>query len=696
MQKIVDYELYDQIAIITIDNPPVNALSHPVRVAISDATKQLESDNEAKAGILICAGRTFFCGADISEFDKPIQDPWLPKVVQQLEDCTKPIIAAIHGHALGGGLEIAMGCHYRCAVASARIGLPEVKLGLLPGATGTQRLPRLCGINKALDMMISGSPIPAQEAREHGIIDEIIDDDLKQGAISFARELIKQDISPRQLSKTKLDTSDLDTTFFDNYRKKIARQSRGQFAPTQIIKCIEAASNLPYADGLNIESDLFEKCKASSQSQALRYLFFAERKVAQRPDVPKDSPQREISKVAIVGAGTMGTGIAMNFINAGFPVTILEMSQEALERGLNTIQSSYESNVNKGRITEQRLKQNMELVHGTIEYSDLADADLIIEAVFENMDAKKEVFKNLDTVCKQGAIFATNTSTLDINEIADQTSRPEDVIGLHFFAPANIMLLLEVVRGDKTSKDVIASCMSMAKKIKKTAVVVGVCFGFVGNRMFLPYLREAQMMILEGVSPERIDQVAYDWGMAMGPNAVTDLSGIDVFFKLNSEWKNRPDDPAYFHMANVLYELGRYGQKTGAGFYKYEGRKAIPDSEVMNIAAREAKSLGITQREVSDDEIIKRLFYTMINEGALILEEGMALRPGDIDVIYTNGFGFPRHHGGPMFYADSVGLSEIYESICNYRDRYGALYWTPAPLLKQLVAQNQNFSVWSK
>ncbi len=691
------YQVIDQIAIITIDNPPVNAMSFDVRQSLSKAIDQFNSDVSVKAGILICKGRTFIAGADISEFDHlPFKDPWLPEIVQKIEDANKPIVAAIHGSALGGGLEVAMGCHFRCAIESAKFGLPEVTLGLLPGATGTQRLPRLAGAKKALDMMLSGKPINAKDAFNCGILDMIIETDLQEGAIAFVKEILDIQTPIKRLSQININSNGVSTELFNDYRNQIAKKSRGFFAPKQIIKCVEAAVELSYEDALKIENSLFLECLNSDHSKAQRHLFFAEREISNIPNKSKDTKIREINTFAIVGAGTMGCGIAMNFLNANIPVTLMEVSQEGLDRGIDIIRNNYQAQVSKGRLSQEQMEHYLKLLNGSTDYADISNADLVIEAVFENMTIKKEVFQKLDGACKPGAILATNTSTLDINVIANCTSRPEDVIGLHFFAPANIMPLLEIVRGDKTSDDVIATSLKMAKTIRKVGVLVGVCFGFVGNRMFLPYVREAEHMMLEGVSAKHIDQVACDWGMAMGPHAVTDLSGQDVFFKLNDEWEDQPDDPNYFRICKVLFEMGRYGQKSGRGIFKYEGRTAIEDPEMADIARREADELGIKQREISDNEIIERMLYAMINEGALILEQGIALRAGDIDVIFCNGYGMPRYRGGPMFYADLIGLKQVYETINSYRERYGDRYWTPAPLLEQLVAENKTFAEWSK
>ena len=695
MSSPVSYSREGRVAIITVDNPPVNALSLPVRAGLAAAFTQFANDADAGAAVLMCAGRTFIAGADITEFDKPIEEPWLPKVLIQIEANTKPVVAAIHGTALGGGLETAMACHYRVALPTAQVGLPEVSLGLLPGATGTQRLPRLLGVQGALDAMVSGRPLNAKVAAEKGVIDELVDGDLKAGAVAFAERLIAAGKPPRRVRDLPVDTSGLPPTFFADYRKGVARETRGFFAPEMIIQCVEAATTKTFDDGVAVENALFMKCMNSTHSKAQRHLFFAEREVAKVPDVPKDTKLRDIRKVAVIGGGTMGGGIAMNFANVGIPVLLKEINQEALDRGMAIIRGNYEGPVKKGKLSQAAMDKCMSLITPTLDYNDIADCDLVIEAVFETMSIKKEVFNKLDEVCKQGAILASNTSTLNVDEIAACTKRPEDVIGLHFFAPANVMTLLEIVRGAKTAKDVIATSMAMAKTIRKMGVLVRVCFGFVGNRMFFPYVREAQRMILEGIPAERIDKVAYDWGMAMGPNGVSDLSGLDVLSKVNKEWKEKPNDPAYCRVLEVLVEKGRFGQKTGAGIFKYEGRNAVPDPEVTAVAKAEAERLGVPQISVTDEEIIERLLFSMINEGALILEEGIAMRSSDVDVIFCHGYGMPRYRGGPMMYGDTVGLSTVVAAMEKYRARYGDLYWKPAPLLAKLAAEGKTFSQWS-
>ena len=700
MSEVVNYSVETKnnvgIAVVTVDSPPVNALSIQVRKGLQAAFRQFEGDHSAQIAVLICDGRTFIAGADITEFGKPPEDPWLPEVIKEMEASDKVIVAAIHGTALGGGLETAMGCHYRCAIKSAKIGLPEVTLGLLPGATGTQRLPRLVGPKKALDIMITGRPISAESALESGAIDAIVEGDLKEGALEYASQLVKDEALPRRISEMSVDKTEIDEHFFAGYRNSMARSTRGFFAPEKIVQCVEAAVDLPYEQAVEKERELFMECMYSSHSVAQRHMFFAERACTKVPDVPSDTPLRNVAKVAVIGGGTMGGGIAMNFANAGLSVVVKEISDEALEKGLGIIQANYDNTVSKGRMTADARDACMKLISGTTSYDEISDCDLIVEAVFENMALKKEIFQELDKVAKTGAILASNTSTLDIDEIAQVTSRPADVIGWHFFAPANVMTLLELVRGSATSKEVIATSMAVAKKIKKTAVLVGVCFGFVGNRMFFPYVREAQLMILEGVGPERIDQVAFDWGMAMGPNGVSDLSGLDVLEKVKNEWAERPDDPALWALVSKLVEQGRYGQKTGAGIFNYAGRSPVPDEEVAKLAKAEAERLGISQRDITDDEIIERLMYSMINEGALILGEGIATKSSDIDVVFVHGYGMPRYRGGPMCYADEIGLDKVIAGMEKYKARYGDMYWEPAPLLKELSQSGKQFADWSK
>ncbi|MGI9284002.1 MAG: 3-hydroxyacyl-CoA dehydrogenase NAD-binding domain-containing protein, partial [Pseudomonadales bacterium] len=655
--SVVNYELHANIGVISINNPPVNALSHSLRSGITNAIKAAQSDDSA-ALVLICEGRTFIAGADITEFGKPPQAPTLPDMLESIENSKKPVLAAIHGTALGGGFETALACHYRCALVSAKVGLPEVKLGLLPGAGGTQRTPRLAGVVAALDMITSGNPMGANKALELGLLDTIVDgDDLQQAAIEYAQALIAAPLN--RVRDLKVDPTSYPSELFDQYRAKLAKKARGQSAPQRIVDCIEAAATLPFDAGLVKERELFVECLHSEQSAAMRHLFFAERQAAKVDGLAKDTPVRAINSVGIIGGGTMGGGIAMNFANAGIPVTLLEINNEALARGQEIIAKNYAATVSKGKLTVDNAEQKKSLISGSTDYADLAQVDLVIEAVFENLQIKQEVFVKLDTVCKPGAILATNTSYQDVDAIAAVTQRPEDVIGLHFFSPANVMKLLEVVRGEKTGGDVIATAMAVAKTIQKVPVLAKVCYGFIGNRMLRHYFREAQLCLIEGAIPEQIDGAMESWGMAMGPLAVSDLAGLDIGYKAREGLTlAQKGDPKTYRVADVLVENGRLGQKSGAGFYQYDPqtRARISDPEVLTVVRTEAEALGVSQRKFSEEEIVDRLSLALINEGAKILEEGIAQRASDIDIVYVFGYGFPMVRGGPMFYADEAGL----------------------------------------
>ena len=698
MSEVVSYQLQENIAVVTVNSPPVNALSQAVRKGILDGIKTAQAD-DSEAIVIRCEGRTFIAGADITEFGKPPLDPWLPEVLTAIENSKKPVIAAIHGTALGGGFEVALACHYRCAVASAMVGLPEVKLGLLPGAGGTQRVPRVAGVKAALDMITSGNPVPAARAKDMGLIDEIITgDDLAAGAVSYARDLLASGAPLKRIRDITINKETIEPGFFDNARKQLAKRARGQIAQDRIVSCIEAAVNLPMDEGLARERELFQELVKSPESAAMRHIFFAERQAAKIKDLPKDTPIRDIKRVAIIGGGTMGGGIAMCFANVGIPVTLLEVSDEALQRGLGIIRKNYTITVQKGKMSQEQMEQRIGLIQGSTDYAEIADVDLVIEAVFENLDLKKEIFARLDGVCKQGAILATNTSYQDIDEIAATTSRPADVLGLHFFSPANVMKLLEVVRGEKTADDVLATSMAIGKKIGKVCALSRVCYGFIGNRMLGGYGREAQMLLLDGCTPEQVDSTLEEFGMAMGPLAMGDLAGLDVGYKARQARTDLPDDPKLYRMGTLLVEMGRYGQKTGSGFYKYdpETRQRQSDPEVEALIREEAASLGVEQRDISKEEILARCFYPLINEGAKILEEGIAQRPSDIDVVYVFGYAFPVAKGGPMFYADQVGLKNVYDKICEFRDRYGADYWQPAPLLEKLANEGKTFAQWDQ
>jgi len=686
----VSLAMHGSVAVITINNPPVNALSQQVRQGIVEQMDIAEQDPDARAIVIACDGRTFIAGADIREFGMPPTTPYLPDVVERLENSVKPVIAALHGATLGGGLEIAMGCHYRVAVASAVVGLPEVKLGLLPGATGTQRLPRLAGVERALEMMLSGNPVGASDALEAGIIDRIAaTDDLLVAAVEFATEMIAA--GPRRVRE--LPFPDANPEMIAALRKKIAGKTRGLFSPEKIIQCVEAGAQLDYADACRVERDLFIECKNSAQSSGLVHAFFAERGVAKIPGIDKSTTTRQIHSVSVLGAGTMGAGIAYNCLSAGFAVHLLDNDDAGLERGKSTIQALFDGGIKRGKISEADAQNGLSRLTTSTSYDDVANSDLVIEAVFEDMAIKKQVFGKLDEVCKEGAILASNTSTLNVDEIAASTRRPQDVIGLHFFSPAHIMRLLEIVRGKETGDDVLATSVALAKKLRKIGVVVGNCFGFVGNRMLYHYGRENQLLLLEGAAPEYIDKVLYDWGMAMGPNAVGDLAGLDVGYKARQARTDLPDDPGFYRVSDMLVEQGRLGQKTGRGTYLYESgsRTPTPDPDVQKMINDEAARLGIEQRDISPEEIIERCVYGLVIEGARILEDKIAIRSGDIDVIWTNGYGFPRHRGGPMHYADSVGLDRVYAKICEFRERFGAQYWEPPELLKSLAGNNGRF-----
>jgi 3-hydroxyacyl-CoA dehydrogenase len=687
----VSTEQHGVVAVITIDNPPVNALSKAVREGLMRSLEEASSNTGTKAIVIACAGRTFIAGADIREFGKPPEPPYLPDVVAALEASDKPVIAALHGTALGGGFEVALGCHYRIAASDAAVGLPEVTLGLLPGATGTQRLPRLVGPDKALDMMLSGKPVAAGAALEAGAIDKVVPaEDLRSAAVSYAEESI--DSGPRRIRD--MDVQTTDPELFDKTRKKIAAKTRGLISPEKIIRCVELATEVDFDEGCNAEREFFLECKSSPQSSGLRHAFFAERAVSKVPGISKDTVTRDIDSVAVVGAGTMGAGIGYSLLSAGCSLVLMDNDDEGLKQGQKTIASLFQAGVDRGKVSSAQAEAGLGRFSTSQDYDDLADVDLVIEAVFENMAVKKEVFGTLDTVCKEGAVLATNTSTLDVDEIASATKRPEDVIGLHFFSPAHIMRLLEIVRGSETCAEVVASSLALAKRLRKIGVVVGNCFGFVGNRMLYGYGRENQRLLLEGAAPEYIDRVLYDWGMAMGPNAVGDLAGLDVGYKVRQERTDLPDDPTFYRVADMLAEQGRFGQKTGKGMYIYENgsRTPVPDPEVQEMIEAEAGRLGIEQRVISEQEIIERCIYGLIVEGARILEDGIASRSGDIDVIWIDGYGFPRHRGGPMHYADSIGAATICEAISGFREIPGLDYWDTPNLLKKLSKSGGKFA----
>jgi 3-hydroxyacyl-CoA dehydrogenase len=684
INAVTDYALDGDVGVITLNSPPVNALSAGVRDGLAGGVAAALADSGAKAVVIICEGRTFIAGADITEFGGPQKGASLFDVQEAMENATKPVVAAIHGTALGGGLEVALCAHYRVAVPSARCGLPEVNLGLLPGAGGTQRLPRIVGVEKALEMMTSGQHVPAKECLAMGLVDEIVEEGkLREGAVAFAHKIAAEGRPLKKVreSNEKMEAARGHPEIFANFRRANARKFRGFLAPEYNIRCIEAAVEQPFEEGMKTERKLFGELMSGSQSAAQRYAFFAERQANKIPDVPDDTPVIPVNKVGIIGAGTMGGGIAMNFLNVGIPVTIVEVKQDALDRGLKVVRSNYErSRTAKPEETEARMNR----LSGSLDMSALADCDLVIEAVFENMDVKKDIFAKLDTICKPGAILATNTSGLNIDEIASVTKRPEAVIGLHFFSPANVMKLLEVVRADHTSKEVIATSMKLARKIGKIAVLVGVCPGFVGNRILGARQREANKLIMEGAMPWDVDRVLYDFGFPMGPFAMSDLAGLDIgWVKEKSHGETIRD---------VLCEMDRRGQKTGAGWYDYdENRTAKPSPVTEKILHDFIVKSGANPRKISDEEILERCIYPMINEGARILDDGKAIRPSDIDVVWENGYGWPVYQGGPMWFGDLVGLPKVLDKMKEFQAQMGDQF-KPAALLEKLVAEGKRFA----
>lgn len=704
MSELVSLEKDGEIAVITVNNPPVNALSPGVPEGIAQHVETAGDDEAVKGIVLIGGGRTFIAGADINEFGKITsgekkRDVGLHPMLNSMEDCPKPIVAAIHGTALGGGLEIAQACHYRVAVPAAKVGQPEVKLGIIPGAAGTQRLPRLAGVPKAAELCATGDMIDAETARKLGIIDEIVQGDLLPGALEFARERVASGEPPRKTREMtdRLGDPQQNKAALDALRKQVAKKARGQMAPQKAIDAAEAAQTLPFDEGCKREAELFMECLFSEQSKALIHVFFSERAVSKIPDVPKDTPQYQINSAAVVGAGTMGGGITMSYVNAGIPVVLKEAGQKELDAGLKKIRKNYDVSVQRGKMSADEVEQRIGLIKPSMDYSDIKDADIVVEAVFENMELKKKVFGEIDQVAKETAILATNTSTLDVDEIASATKRPQSVIGHHFFSPANVMKLLEIVRGKQTAQEVIATSVALAKRMRKVGVLVGNCWGFVGNRMFGPYMREAQFLVEEGAKVEEVDRALYEFGMAMGPLAVGDLAGLDVGYKVRQEAKDKiPEGMRPQRVADRLVEMGRHGQKTGAGWYRYEdGRTPIPDPEVEKLIEEIAGEQGIERRRIGPQEIVDRTVYGLINEGARILEEGFALRASDIDIVYIYGYGFPPHRGGPMWYADTVGLRKVYDRVAEFRQQHG-FWWEPADLLKELAEKGSTFAEWDK
>ncbi|URD59724.1 3-hydroxyacyl-CoA dehydrogenase NAD-binding domain-containing protein [Sphingomonas sp. KRR8] len=683
MTSPISTQKHGHVLIVTSNNPPVNALGAAVRQGLVAAIEEAEAADDIAAVVIRCEGQTFFAGADITEFGKPPIMPWLPEVVDRIENCTKPVVAAIHGTALGGGLEVALGCHYRVAVPTAKLGVPEVKLGLLPGAGGTQRLPRVAGVEKALQMTTSGTPIGAKEAADCGLVDRIVEGDLLKHAVAYATEVANVRPLPKT-SERQDKVTGVDPSVFDQFVAANGRTFKGFEAPMKNLEAVRVATQKPYAEGVMEERKLFMELMSGTQAKAQQYFFFAERKAAKIEGVAENVRPREIKRVGVIGAGTMGGGISMNFLSAGIPVTIVEMAQEALDRGTGVMLRNYEASAKKGRFTEAQVGEFMGRLNPTLDFDALADCDLIIEAVFEQMDIKKEIFGRLDKVAKPGAILASNTSYLNIDEIAAATSRPQDVVGLHFFSPANVMKLLEVVRGAKTADDVLVTAMALAKKIKKVAVVAGVCYGFIGNRMLIPRQTEATKLLLEGATPAQIDKVHTDFGMPMGPFQMADLAGVDI------GWHRDPT--RIENIRDALCAQDRWGQKKGAGFYDYdEKRRPSPSPKVQEIIEDFRAKAGVTAREISGQEIVERTLYTMVNEGAKILEEGMAQRASDVDVVWIYGYGWPVYRGGPMFWADTEGLTKIVDGLRAQQERMGKDF-SFSQLLLDKVAKGEKFT----
>ncbi|QKO21728.1 3-hydroxyacyl-CoA dehydrogenase NAD-binding domain-containing protein [Rhodoferax sp. BAB1] len=696
-----EYKVHGDVAVITLNNPPVNGLGYETRKGITEALAKANADGKVKAIVITGAGKAFSGGADIKEFGTPkaLQEPNLLSVILAVENSAKPVVAAMHTIAMGGGLELPLGCHYRIAAPGCKVALPEVKLGLIPGAGGTQRLPRALGVEPALNMIVSGEPVPSEMLAQvpgQKLFDKLAksNESLMDEAIALARE--KADVRPLPLVRNLPAKHPQGDAYFQFARNMVGGMSKNFPAPLKCVDAVEAATKKKFDDGLVFERDIFINLMWTPECRALRHIFAAERAASKIPDVPDDTPKREIKSVAVIGAGTMGGGITMNFLNAGIPVKMLEMKQEALDRGLATIRKNYEAQVTKGKLKQDKYEQRMALLSTTLNYADLKDADLVIEAVFEEMGVKEAVFKKLDEVMKPGAIMASNTSTLDVNKIASFTKRPQDVVGLHFFSPANVMKLLEVIRGAKTGKDVLATVMAVAKTIKKTAVVSGVCDGFIGNRMIEQYSRQAGFLIEEGATPEQVDKAVEKFGFAMGPFRMGDLAGNDIGWAIRKRRYVEKPNMKYSKTADLLCELGRYGQKTGAGWYDYKPgkRDAIPSQLVVDMIEKHRKDMGITPRKISDEEIVQRLVYALVNEGAHIVEEGIASRASDIDMVYLTGYGFPIHRGGPMQYADMVGLFNVAQSMQRFAQNPldDAQFWQPAPLLARLVAEGKSFN----
>jgi 3-hydroxyacyl-CoA dehydrogenase len=696
--KIAQLERIDGIAVVTVDNPPVNTIDAGVRAALSEVVSELESARDVQAVVLECAGSTFFSGADINEFSGPPKEAEYRELFNRIEALPVPVIAAMHGTVMGGGLEIALACHYRVAAPRTRFGLPEVTLGIIPGAGGTQRLPRLIGVEKTLELVLSARPVDAEKAIEMGFVDAILDNvDLRAAAVESAKRLVAAGTGPRRTGERTVDPATCTPEILQRARELARKQYPHREAPLTAIDAISASVRLSLQQGLEYETELVNRAKATVESRAAIHVFFAERATRKVPGLPADAAARPIRKGGVVGSGTMGGGIAICFANAGLPVTVIDASGEALERGLKNIDKTYESMVKRGRLTSEDKARRMALINGSLDYRDLADADVAIEAVFENLELKQKIFRELDKTLKPGAVLASNTSTLDVDEIAKATRRPEDVVGLHFFSPANVMPLLEVVRTGRTSPSTIRTVMDLARPLRKTPVLVKVCYGFVGNRMMEGYAREAERMVLEGATPRQVDTVLEKWGMAMGILAVFDMAGIDVGVNIHRENADKyPPDPTYYQADFALHAAGRMGQKNGKGYYKYVSgdRARHDDPEAIEILRAKARELNVPQKTHTEHEILERCLYPLLNEGIRILEEGVALRAADIDVVWTSGYGFPRWRGGPMFFADTIGLKTLYDGMLKYRAEFGPMHWEPCALLTRLAQEGTSLAQW--
>ena len=682
----ITYE--DGIAVLAVNNPPVNTINAAVRAALF---KALDEVRTPKALVLLCEGSTFFSGADIGEFSGPPQEEEYRRLFNAIENLPFPVVAAMHGTVMGGGLEIALSCHYRVAAPGTRFGLPEVTLGIIPGAGGTQRMPRLIGVEKTLELVLGARPVDAGKAIELGFLDKVVEGDLRAAALEFAG-MVR---APRRTGELK--AAPASEAVIARFTSQANKQYRNQPAPHIAIKAIAASATMPLAQGLEYETELVNGAKATTESKALVHVFFAERETRRIPGIGPEVKARAVKSAAIVGAGTMGGGIAICFANAGIPVTVLDASRDGLDRGLAVIDKTYESMVQRGRLTAADKAKRLALIAGALDYGLLKDADVVIEAVFENPRLKKEIFVQLDAMAKPGAILATNTSTLDIEDIASVVKRPQDIVGLHFFSPANVMPLLEVVRTKDTAPEVIRTALDLARPLRKTPVLARNCYGFIGNRMMEGYAREAERMVLEGATPRLVDSALEKWGMAMGILAVFDMAGIGVGVSVHKSNADKyPPDPAYYQADFALYEAGREGQKNGKGYYRYEGRERIDDPEAIEILRARAKALAVPQRAHSEQEILERCLYPLLNEGFRILEEGVAVRASDVDVVWTSGYGFPRYRGGPMFYADTIGLKTLLEGMAKYRDLFGPMHWEPAPLLVKLVRDGKTLAQWGR